>query len=79
MFNKLLQNYRSDSELYQKIGYCLQMSGEYDKALDAYLKAEMIYPDSLWTLRRIASCYRTLKKPEAALEYYLRIEQIIYR
>ena len=52
------------------------MSGEYDKALDAYLKAEMIYPDSLWTLRRIASCYRTLKKPEAALEYYLRIEQM---
>lgn len=76
MFNKLLQNHRSDSELYQKIGYCLQMSGEYDKALDAYLKAEMIYPDSLWTLRRIASCYRTLKKPEAALEYYLRIEQM---
>ena len=68
MFNKLLQNHRSDSELYQKIGYCLQMSGEYDKALDAYLKAEMIYPDSLWTLRRIASCYRTLKKPEAANE-----------
>lgn len=76
MFNALLQHHHSDSELYQKTGYCLQMSGEYEEALDAYLKAEMIHPDSLWTLRRIASCYRTLKNPEAALEYYLRIEQM---
>lgn len=76
MFNTLLQRHHSDSELYQKAGYCLQMSGEYEKALEAYLKAEIIHPDSLWTLRRIASCYRTLKNPEAALGYYLRIEQM---
>ena len=76
LFEILLKRHHSDSELYQKVGYCLQMSGQYQEALQSYLKAEMIYPDSLWTLRRIASCYRTLKKPEAALEYYLRIEQM---
>lgn len=76
IFNMLAEKQQSNSELYQKTGYCLQMIGDHEKALEAYLKAEMIHPDSVWTLRRIAQCYRNLKKPEMALEYYHRVEKL---
>lgn len=76
IFAQLLRNDHSNSELYQKAGYCLQMTERYQEALESYLKAEMIYPDSFWTLKHIASCYRTLKQPAQALEYYLRALQL---
>lgn len=74
IFSQLSNRYQSDGELYQKTGYCYQMLGQYENALEAYLKSDMITPDSFWTIRRIASCYRNLKKPEMALEYYHRAE-----
>ena len=36
----------------------------------------MIHPDSFWTIRRIASCYRSLNNPEMALEYYRRADAL---
>lgn len=44
-------------------------------ALDDYLHAELIEDNNSWLLNRIAHCYRVLKKPETALEYYRRLEQ----
>lgn len=76
LFEILSASDQINSELYQKIGYCHQMSNHLELALDAYLKAETIYPDSFWTIRRIATCYRNLKKPDQALEYYRRAEQL---
>ena len=64
-----------DEMLYQKKGYCRQMTGDYKGALDDYMKAELINPESKWMLRRIAQCYRAIKKPEQALNYYLRLEK----
>ncbi len=76
IFNELATRHHSNSELYQKTGYCLQMAGNYEEALEEYLKAEMINPESFWTIRRIAQCYRNLKKSEMALEYYHRAEKL---
>ncbi|MCH5328078.1 MAG: hypothetical protein J1E02_03570, partial [Coprobacter sp.] len=76
IFRELATKQHSNSALYQKIGYCLQMEGNYERALEEYLKAEMITPESFWTIRRIAQCYRHLKKPEMALEYYHRAEKL---
>ena len=50
------------------------MNGDIQGALDAYLHADLINPDSKWVIRRIAGCYRTLKQPEEALKYYHRYE-----
>ena len=44
--------------------------------MEAFLKAEIISPDYFWTIRRIATCYRNMKKPEMALSYYHRAEKI---
>lgn len=82
-FNEALSAYRllvvkenPTSETWQKIGYCRQMSGDVDGALEAYLKADLIDENNTWVLRRIANCYRLLKEPESALQYYRRLEQL---
>ncbi|MDR1814013.1 MAG: hypothetical protein LBR18_04090 [Tannerella sp.] len=77
MFERL--NYDSpepDEVLLQKMGFCHQMVGRHQFALEEYLKAELINPNSKWLLRRIAQCYRSLKEYDKALEYYFRFEKI---
>ncbi|MCE5174525.1 MAG: tetratricopeptide repeat protein [Bacteroidales bacterium] len=72
----LLAIHPTDAELHQKRGYCLQQLNQKSLALDAYLQADLIQPDSLWTLKRIAASYRHLKNPAKALEYYKRAESL---
>jgi tetratricopeptide (TPR) repeat protein len=64
------------AELFQKIGYCKQKEKKYTEAIDAYLKADMLQPDSLWTNRHLATCYRIVRSFEKALKYYRKIEAI---
>jgi tetratricopeptide (TPR) repeat protein len=65
-----------NGELYQKLGFCFQKSGNYVKALEAYQKAELFGLNQLWNFKKIALCYRNLKKPKKALEYYLEVEKL---
>lgn len=65
-----------NGELYQKIAWCQQKMGNFENALDAYLKAELYGINHVWNLRKIALCYRNLKKPFKALEYYQEAEKI---
>ena len=71
----LSQNNYVDSELFQKYAYCYQSLGNYNEALELYLRADLIKPNHVWTLQHIATCYRNLKKTEMALDYYLRAIQ----
>lgn len=73
IYEYLLQEEKS-GELYQKIAFCYQKSGNYKKALDAYLKAELFDINRLWNFKKIAFCYRNLKQPAKALEYYKSAE-----
>ena len=66
----------NDDTLYQKIGYCKQMNGDYEGAITEYTKAAIINPESKWLLRRTAQCYRAVKKPEMAIVYYLQYEKL---
>ncbi|MCM1021573.1 MAG: tetratricopeptide repeat protein [Muribaculum sp.] len=74
IFNQLSDIKELDNASLQKMGVCLQKTGNAEGALSIYLKAELLLPDSVWTMRRIASCYRTLGNISKALEYYKRIE-----
>ncbi len=65
-----------DAEFYQKMGYCLQKSGDCKKAVEYYTKADIIAPDSLWTMRHIAQCYRLMGDFESALHYYTATEAV---
>ncbi|MDO8952429.1 MAG: tetratricopeptide repeat protein [Draconibacterium sp.] len=75
IFNLLLA-IEKNGELYQKIGFCYQKSGDYEKALEAYQKAELFDINKLWNYKKIALCYRNLKQPQKALEYYLEADKI---
>lgn len=77
LFLQLSQGDGADCEIYQKTGYCYQMQLDYETALAFYLKADILCPDSAWTVRRIALCYRSLKNSERALEYYLRAGRLL--
>ncbi len=74
IFTLLLEDEKSE-ELYQKTGWCYQKTGDFQKALDAYLKAELYGTNKLWTLRKIGRCYQNLKNPSKALEYYHAAEK----
>lgn len=74
IYNRLEGMDSTNEILYQKIGYCKQMSDDLEGALTAYLQADLLRSDSKWVIRHIANCYRTLKQPEKALEYFHRYE-----
>lgn len=71
-----LLNLEKNGELYQKIAFCHQKSGDYQRALEAYLQAELYDQNRLWNLKKIAHCYRNLGQPDKALEYYKEAERL---
>lgn len=75
LFGLLLEE-EKNGELYQKLAYCHQKTGDFEQALDGYLKAELYDINRLWNLKKIALCYRNLKQPGKALEYYQAAEKI---
>ena len=62
------------AEVLQKLGYAWQKTGNYQRALDYYLKADLLLSENLWNLKKIGLCYRYLKQPELALPYYRQAE-----
>jgi tetratricopeptide (TPR) repeat protein len=75
IFESLLAK-EKNGELYQKLGFCFQKSGDFNKALEAYQKAELFGLNNIWNFNKIALCYRNLKQPQKALEYYLEVEKL---
>ncbi|PIF05982.1 MAG: hypothetical protein CSA36_03925 [Draconibacterium sp.] len=73
---KFMLKQEKNGELYQKLGFCYQKSGNYKKALKAYKRAELFELNPLWNYKKIALCYRNIRKPKKALEYYLLAESM---
>lgn len=71
-----LLSVKKDGELYQKVAFCYQKLGDYEKALESYLNVELFDLNRSWTLKKIALCYRNLKQPAKALEYYKEVEKL---
>ena len=76
---KIIKNGNSeycDAQFYQEMGFCKQKAEEYDVAIEYYLKADIIKPNTLWTIKHIAQCYRVKKEIKNALTYYLQAEEL---
>ena len=67
---------QGDAQFFQEMGFCAQKDCDYNTAIDYYTKADIVKPDTLWTLRHIAQCYRLQGESEKALSYYLMAEEI---
>ena len=76
LYGKLAETGLADAEVFQKTGYCYQKEKDYPKAINAYLKADVLKPDHVWTIRHLATCYRQIRNFEKALEYYYKAETI---
>ncbi len=74
-FRIMEENGAAEAQLYQKTGYALQKTGDTARAVDYYMKAEMLDGRSDWTLRRLARCLMTLGRPEEALERLRVLEE----
>ncbi len=74
LYLNVIRSVNDDAELYEKAGYCYQMSGAYEKALEKYSMAAILDPKT-WTLRKTGLCLRRLGRADEALNMYLRALQ----
>lgn len=65
-----------EAEWFQKAGYCHHALKDYAAAADAYEKANLLKPDSAWTLGRLATCYRRLGRWADAVACYAELEAV---
>jgi tetratricopeptide (TPR) repeat protein len=66
----------NNHELYEKIAYSYQQTGDFPKALEFYQKAEYLEKNKRWLFNKIALCYRKIKDYHKAVEYYLEAEKL---
>jgi len=74
VYGILEENGEVSAEVLQKMGYAFQKQEDDQKALDCYLKADILLPENVWNLKKIGLCYRYLKQPDKALPYYRQAE-----
>lgn len=75
MFSRLDSISDPDAARYQKMGYCMEKTGQISAAVDFYRRAEILDAESIWTLRRLASVLRASGNADAALEAYRRLAE----
>ncbi len=76
VFKLLLKESENHVELLQKTGYCLQQEAKFAEALQMYLSADILKPEQIWTVKKIALMYKSLGNTEKALQYYLEAERL---
>ncbi len=75
VFNYILETDKSNIELFEKIAFCYEKSGDFENACDYYKKADLIEAGRLWIINKLAWCHKYLNKWEDALSYYLEAEK----
>ncbi|MFW5707538.1 MAG: tetratricopeptide repeat protein [Bacteroidota bacterium] len=75
IFLSLLQRDSQNTELFEKIAFCYEKSGDFQNALTFYKKAELIETNRLWIIRKIAFCSKFLNHWDEALSYYRLAEK----
>ena len=71
LFLKQVKEKPDEAQLYEKIAFCYQESGDFSNALIYYKRAELI-DRKPWTIKKIGLCLRRLGRNEEALENYLQ-------
>ncbi|MEE4175982.1 MAG: tetratricopeptide repeat protein [Bacteroides sp.] len=75
VFLAILENEKDNIELFEKIAFCYEKTGQLDKAYDYYVRADLIDSDRPWIMRKLAFCSKYLNRWEEALRYYRQVEK----
>ena len=67
--------WRNDDQIYQRIGHARQKLGDYEGAVEAFLRAELLNPGSDWTLRRLARALMAAHRLDEAVERWKVLEE----
>ncbi len=76
VFLSILDRDKSNIELFEKIAYCYEKTGELQMAYDYYKKAELIDTGRQWIVKKLAWCCRYLNRWEEALAHYRELEKM---
>ena len=60
----------------QQLGLCYQKQKMYKPAVYAYTRADLLQPDSYWTMLHLAQCYREMGNEAEAYKYYEATESM---
>ncbi len=75
VFLNILEEDQSNIELFEKIAFCYEKTGDFAKAYEYYQKADLIESDRLWIIKKLAYCCKFLNRWEDALRYYRQAEK----
>ncbi len=75
IFLSIIGEDRSNIELFEKIAFCYEKTGNLEMAFDYYQKADLIETGRLWIVKKLAWCSKYLNKWEEALSYYRQAEK----
>ena len=76
LYLKLSQEEKPDAEIMQKLGFSYQKLKNYDEAIKAYIHADLLKPDHVWTLKHLAQCYKRIRQYPQALECYEKVKEM---
>lgn len=75
LLRRLAEEDGTDASLWEKTGYCCEASGDYEGAIECYMKAELFNPDKVWTVRRLGEVYFKSGRMREALPYVRRVAE----
>ncbi|MBR1733054.1 MAG: tetratricopeptide repeat protein, partial [Alloprevotella sp.] len=73
---RLMQKNERDATTYEKMGYCCSMEKDYDLAAECFELANMMRPDSPWTLRQLAKMRSLTGDYDLAMEALCELERL---
>lgn len=76
IFLSILRADTSNIELFEKIAFCCENTGDFHRAVEYYQKADLIESDRLWIIKKLAYCSKLLNKWAEAYGYYVQAEKL---
>ncbi len=67
---------KPDAQIWQKTGLALRKLRRHFEAAEAFEKADMLHPDSPWTLRQLGRAFRAAGMSDKALDAFLRLDTL---
>lgn len=76
VFLTIIEKDKSNIELFEKIAFCHEKTGNFNEAFGFYRKADLIESGRLWIVKKLAYCCKYLNRWPEALNYYLEAEKL---